>query len=88
MKTHLQEGVSFAKPQLTKGLGTKGVRKENLGCCFSSLYTGGFRVFAFLLKEFPRTLLSAYLKVTRDLQYGRRNKNYLGNPSEAVTICM
>lgn len=80
--------LCFAKPQLTKGLGVNGVPKENLGCCFSSLYTGGFRVFAFLLKEFPRTLLSAYLKVLRDPQYGYRNKNHLGNPSEAITICM
>lgn len=75
-------------PQLTRGLGVNGVLKENLGCCFSSLYTGGFRVFAFLLKEFPRTLLFAYLKVIRDLQYGYRNKNHLGNLSEAIAICM
>lgn len=45
-------------------------------------------MFAFLLKEFPRTLLSAYLKVIRDLQYGYRNKNHLGNLSEAIAICM
>lgn len=59
--------LSFAKAQLTTGLGANGVLKENLGYRFSSLYTGGVRVFAFLLKEFPRTLLSAYLLVIRDL---------------------